>query len=196
MSTPMPSPSMNGMIGLSGVGSPGTIFAPSAGTWMCVVGAHSPTVSLVSGGSAAGTASRRRQAIAAVREARVGRPRGPTAAARAIAAVLLEGFDRHYRLFRAASAEAKEQFERGGLGGGAAGRAGADPSSTTSASRECVDRLRAEFDVDALDIERLAGGEARLHRPARRPLAARARRDVLQLGDHADPAPDATSTTT
>ena len=27
-----------------------------------------------------------------------------------------------------------------------------------------------------------------LHRPARRPLAARARRDVLQLGDHEDPA--------
>ena len=42
----------------------------------------------------------------------------------------------------------------------------------------------------------LAGGEALLHRPARRPLAARARRDVLQLGDHADAAPHATPTTT
>src|ERR1700693_5235253 len=37
MSTPIPSPSMNGMIGLSGAGSPGTILAPSAGTSMCVV---------------------------------------------------------------------------------------------------------------------------------------------------------------
>ena len=37
---------------------------------------------------------------------------------------------------------------------------------------------------------RLAGREALLHRPARRPHAARARRDVLQLRDHADPAPD------
>ena len=34
MSTPMPSPSMNGMIGLSGTGCPGTILAPSAGTVM------------------------------------------------------------------------------------------------------------------------------------------------------------------
>src|SRR6266478_7435929 len=37
MSTPMPSPSMNGMIGLSGTGSPGTILAPPSGTRMEVV---------------------------------------------------------------------------------------------------------------------------------------------------------------
>src|ERR1039458_6499480 len=37
MSTPIPSPSMKGMIGLSGVGSPATIFAPPAGTSICVV---------------------------------------------------------------------------------------------------------------------------------------------------------------
>ena len=31
MSVPIPSPSMKGMIGSSGVGSPGTIFVPPAG---------------------------------------------------------------------------------------------------------------------------------------------------------------------
>src|SRR4051812_18849909 len=34
MSTPMPSPSMNGMIGSLGVGCPGSILAPPAGTSM------------------------------------------------------------------------------------------------------------------------------------------------------------------
>jgi hypothetical protein len=34
MSTPMPSPSMNGMMGLSGTGLPATIFVPSAGILM------------------------------------------------------------------------------------------------------------------------------------------------------------------
>jgi hypothetical protein len=37
MSTPMPSPSMNGTIGLSGTGSPGTILAPPSGTRIAVV---------------------------------------------------------------------------------------------------------------------------------------------------------------
>src|SRR5215831_2561084 len=37
MSTPMPSPSMNGTIGLSGVGCPGTTFVPPSGTRMGVV---------------------------------------------------------------------------------------------------------------------------------------------------------------
>ena len=50
---------------------------------------------------------------------------------------------------------------------------------------ECVERLRAEFDVESLGSTP-GGGEALLHRPARRPPAARARRDVLQLGGHAD----------
>ena len=35
----------------------------------------------------------------------------------------------------------------------------------------------------------MAGGQAPLHRAPRRPPPARARRDVLQLGDHADPPP-------
>src|ERR1700676_4988230 len=37
MSTPIPSPSIKGMMGLSGTGSPGMIFAPPAGTSICVV---------------------------------------------------------------------------------------------------------------------------------------------------------------
>src|SRR5213592_4177883 len=37
MSTPMPSPSMNGMIGLSGTCCPGPIFAPPSGTRIRVV---------------------------------------------------------------------------------------------------------------------------------------------------------------
>ncbi len=55
--------------------------------------------------------------------------------------------------------------------------------------RECVDRLRAEFDVEAARRRDLARREALLHRPARRAPPAGARRDLLQLGDHADPAP-------
>ena len=43
---------------------------------------------------------------------------------------------------------------------------------------------------------RLAPGQAALHRPAGRPPPARAGRDLLQLGDHQDPAPHATSRTT
>src|SRR6478609_4385184 len=37
MSTPMPSPSMNGTIGRSGAGWPGTSFSPPSGTWIGVV---------------------------------------------------------------------------------------------------------------------------------------------------------------
>ena len=55
---------------------------------------------------------------------------------------------------------------------------------------ECVDRLRARVRRSRRSTPP-PGSEAKLqlHRPARRPLAAGARRDVLQLGDHADPAP-------
>src|SRR3954454_740601 len=37
MSTPMPSPSMNGTIGWSGAGCPGTSFSPPSGTWIGLV---------------------------------------------------------------------------------------------------------------------------------------------------------------
>ena len=76
-------------------------------------------------------------------------PRG--GAARDIAAVLLEGFDKHYRLFRATSACAKQRFE-------AADWAEAQHAVQERIQfyddrvRENVERLRAEFDVDALDL--------------------------------------------
>jgi isocitrate dehydrogenase kinase/phosphatase len=73
----------------------------------------------------------------------------PDAVARRIASVLIEGFDKHYRLFRSASARAKERFEAG------------DWTELQHALqerirfydervRECVDRLQGEFDVTAL----------------------------------------------
>jgi isocitrate dehydrogenase kinase/phosphatase len=72
----------------------------------------------------------------------------PTEPAPAIAAVLLEGFDKHYRLFRAVSARAREQFEAG---------AWVELQRAVQERirfydervRECVDRLQREFDVDA-----------------------------------------------
>ena len=79
------------------------------------------------------------QAIAAV----------PDGAAPRIAAILIEGFDKHYRLFRAASAAAKERFE--------AGAWTEQQQAVQERIRfydervlECVDRLRATFAVDSL----------------------------------------------
>jgi isocitrate dehydrogenase kinase/phosphatase len=67
-----------------------------------------------------------------------------------MAAVLIEGFDRHYRLFRSTSAGAKEQFESA---------AWADAQRAVQERirfydervRECVARLRSEFDVESFD---------------------------------------------
>ena len=89
------------------------------------------------------------QGIAVVPDSRA----EPVAAvARGIATVILEGFDRHYRLFRAKSAEAKELFEAAAWG---------EAQSAVQERirfydervRECVDRLRREFDVEALDVQ-------------------------------------------
>jgi isocitrate dehydrogenase kinase/phosphatase len=74
------------------------------------------------------------------------------AAARRIATVLIEGFDRHYRLFRGTSFAAKHRFEAG---------AWAEQQRAVHERvrfydlrvMECVERVRAEFDVDALDAE-------------------------------------------
>ncbi len=70
--------------------------------------------------------------------------------AEAIAAVLIDGFNRHYRLFRETSAQAKVRFERA-----------AWPAAQLAVQerirfydervRENVQRLRTEFDLDALD---------------------------------------------
>jgi len=70
--------------------------------------------------------------------------------AEAIAAVLIEGFNRHYRLFRETSAQAKERFERS---------AWAEAQLAVQERirfydervRENVQRLQTEFDLDGLD---------------------------------------------
>jgi isocitrate dehydrogenase kinase/phosphatase len=69
-----------------------------------------------------------------------------------IATVLIEGFDKHYRLFRATSARAAELFDRG---------AWAELQHAVQERirfydqrvAECVELLRATFDVDALPDE-------------------------------------------
>ncbi len=68
---------------------------------------------------------------------------------RRIATVLIEGFDKHYRLFRSVSARAKEQFEA---------RAWTEMQHALQERinfydervRECVERLHGEFDVAAI----------------------------------------------
>ena len=76
----------------------------------------------------------------------------PDEVPRRIATILIEGFDKHYRIFRAASARAREQFDAG---------------AWTELQRavqerirfydervlECVDRLRGAFDVETLADE-------------------------------------------
>ena len=68
----------------------------------------------------------------------------------AIAAILIEGFDRHYRLFRETSAQAKERFETA---------AWAEAQLAVKERirfyddrvRECVERLHDELDAGSLD---------------------------------------------
>ena len=96
---------------------------------------------------------RLKEAIEAVPQAPV-EPTGSrdAAAAQAIGAVVLEGFDKHYRLFRATTSQAKEFFEAG---------AWAEAQQAVQERirfydervRECVECVRAEFDVDSLEIE-------------------------------------------
>jgi len=71
--------------------------------------------------------------------------------ARQIAVALLEGFDRHYTLFRATSALAKEWFERGAwaeVQRAVRERVGFYDERV----REAVVRLRSEFGADRLDV--------------------------------------------
>ena len=89
--------------------------------------------------------------LAAVR--RLHRPDGSAVdagLARAVADVLIEGFDRHYRLFRAVSTDGKDRFERAAWGEGQ--RAAQERIHFYDLRvRECVERLRSEFDLDVLD---------------------------------------------
>ena len=77
-------------------------------------------------------------------------PAGENPVAQAIAEALIEGFDRHYRLFREVSRTAKERFER------------AEWPAQQRAVREriqfyddrvneCVERLRRDFRADSID---------------------------------------------
>ena len=101
---------------------------------------------------------------------------------------MLDGFDRHYRLFRQASAEAKARFEAADWHGQQQAQAQRIEYYDKRVD-EATERLQSEFaGGDAADGG-LAAGQAALHRPAHRPLPARARRDLLQLGDDQDPAP-------
>jgi isocitrate dehydrogenase kinase/phosphatase len=72
------------------------------------------------------------------------------ALARSIAGVLIEGFDRHYRLFRLTSVAAKERFEHAAW---AEGQRAAQERIRFYDLRvqECVERLQSEFDVETLD---------------------------------------------
>jgi isocitrate dehydrogenase kinase/phosphatase len=73
----------------------------------------------------------------------------PESAAQQIASVLIEGFDKHYRLFRAVSARAKEQYEAGAW---AEQQRAVQERIRFYDERvlECVERLRATFDLGAL----------------------------------------------
>jgi len=69
-----------------------------------------------------------------------------------VAQAMLEGFDRHYRLFRATSAAAKARFERGDWHGQQ--RAQRERIEYYDLRvNEAVDRLRGEFSVDALSMD-------------------------------------------
>src|SRR6476659_8493562 len=95
---------------------------------------------------------RQRQATAGAAQVRAVPAAPGSDPARAIAGVLLEGFDKHYSLFRATSAAAKERFEAA---------AWAEAQVAVQARirfydarvRECVERLRSEFDVELLGTE-------------------------------------------
>ena len=65
--------------------------------------------------------------------------------ARDIARTILDGFDKHYRLFRETSARAKYRFERGALGRGARGVEARASRCTTSASSRRSTSLRERF---------------------------------------------------
>ena len=100
-------------------------------------------------------------------------------------ATLLEGFDRHYALFRECARAAKRHFEAGNwlaiqhvarrphrfLRPPRAGDRRADRARVRARRHRRRRRRRA-----------VGAGQAALHRPPDRPQAARVRRDVLQLG--------------
>ncbi|MBL8471936.1 MAG: bifunctional isocitrate dehydrogenase kinase/phosphatase [Rhodocyclaceae bacterium] len=77
-------------------------------------------------------------------------PLGPHPVAHAIAQALIEGFDKHYRLFRQTSGEAKLRFEAADWPGQQ--KAVKERIRFYDARvRECAERLHTEFHADSLD---------------------------------------------
>ena len=106
-----------------------------------------------------------------------------------IARTILDGFDKHYRLFRQTSQDAKRHFEKRRLGRGA-----------QQAARERIDFLRParagmragagrRIRQSRTDRRSLARTQAALHRHAVRPQAAGTGRNLLQFGLLQHPAP-------
>ena len=217
MSTPIPSPSMNGMMGLSGTGLPGAMRSPAAGTLINEVaivrvkanGSVSARVR-TSGGLAGDrlvvrgngrresrewslsgrprtqprAASRRREAavladacttLSGMRAAARG-----TDAADGIAELLVAGFDESYRRFRRDQRGGEGALRACGLGRGRSRGAGTDPARGRAGRPDDRGAARRHQRAPARR-SRVAPGQAPLRRAARRPQAAGARGDVLQL---------------
>ncbi len=101
---------------------------------------------------------------------------------------MLEGFDRHYRLFRAASQDAKRLFECADWHGQQQGQR-VRIEFYDQRVDEAVQALQARFEVGSLSMDGVAADQAALHRAADRSSPARTRRDLLQFGHDQDPAP-------
>ena len=113
------------------------------------------------------------------------------ASARAIAQALLEGFDRHYALFRDCARAAKRHFEDGNWRAISPRRARPHRLLRPAGGRDGRAHRARVHRRDGRPRRRRAVGarQAALHRPADRAPAAGVRRDVLQLGVVQDPAP-------
>src|SRR5438128_3295248 len=154
MSMPIPSPSVYGMIGLSGVGCPRTILAPPSGTVIRdSVLMLSPARSGVlcrAEATAPGDRGRRHATRLPFAGMDTIDTRTELQLAQRIADVLFEGFERHYTRFRATSAKAKQRFEDA---------AWSEAQQAVRERirfyddrvRECVERLRAELAEEDVD---------------------------------------------
>ena len=96
--------------------------------------------------------TRRPQAIAAVPKPIPTRVARRTGSRTVVAALVLEGFDKHYRLFSETTAQAKEHFETGAW---AEAQQAVQERIRFYEERvgECVDRVRGAFEIDSLGID-------------------------------------------
>ena len=106
-----------------------------------------------------------------------------------VAQVMLQGFNKHYRIFREACQAAKRHFETGNW------------TAVQQAARERIDfydkrvmeaveHIERGFRPDVARRCRLGADQAALYRPADLSQAAGVRGDLLQLGVLQNPAPD------